>query len=59
VDCPHAGQAFTFFLDRKSKQKNQEKMMLAFVNSCLARHFFGLTLVWAFVDLYSGEFGLS
>jgi len=27
--CPHAGQAFTFLLVEKSKQKKQEKMMLA------------------------------
>jgi hypothetical protein len=28
--CPHAGQAFTFFLDKKSKQKNQAKIIPAF-----------------------------
>ena len=27
--CPRAGQAFTFFLDEKSKQKNQEKIIPA------------------------------
>jgi hypothetical protein len=26
--CPHAGQALTFLLDEKSKQKNQEKNTL-------------------------------
>jgi hypothetical protein len=25
--CPHAGLAFTFFLDKKSKQKNQAKII--------------------------------
>jgi hypothetical protein len=59
MDCPHVGQTFTFLLDKKSKQKNQKKMMLAFANSCLARHFFRPTLVWTFVGLYSGEFGLA
>jgi len=28
--CPCAGRAFTFLLNEKSKQKNQEKMMLAY-----------------------------
>jgi hypothetical protein len=27
--CPQAGRAFTFLLDEKSKQKNQEKNTLA------------------------------
>jgi hypothetical protein len=25
IFCPLAGRAFTFFLDKKSKQKNQDK----------------------------------
>jgi hypothetical protein len=30
--CPIAGRAFTFFLDIKSKQKNQEKIIPAFTH---------------------------
>ena len=33
--CPHAGQAFTLFLDEKSKQKNQEKIIPAFAHNAL------------------------
>jgi hypothetical protein len=33
--CPHAGQAFTFLLDQKSKQKNQEKIIPAFTHKAL------------------------
>ncbi len=28
INCPCAGLAFTFLLDKKSKQKNQENLML-------------------------------
>ena len=28
IICPHAGLAFTFLLDEKSKQKNQEENKL-------------------------------
>jgi len=28
IICPRAGLAFTFLLDKKSKQKNQENLML-------------------------------
>ncbi len=33
--CPNAGRAFTFFLDKKSKQKNQEKIIPAFTHEAL------------------------
>jgi len=33
IFCPLAGQAFTFFLDEKSKQKNQAKIIPAFTHS--------------------------
>jgi len=32
--CPSAGRAFTFLLGKKSKQKTQEKMMLALAQAC-------------------------
>jgi len=33
--CPNAGRAFTFFLDKKSKQKNQAKIIPAFTHKAL------------------------
>ena len=39
--CPHAGRAFTFFLDKKSKQKNQAKINPAFTHKAS-----GLAAFW-------------